>query len=92
MFAGNIYYPAGAAIHFLANEMVRSAFVSAAFHCTRARQSSRISVVFVPIAGGMMQPYERGRNGECLRAGTSGGSPVSALPVDISSSARSADR
>ena len=40
------------------------------------------SVVFVPIGGGMMQPYERRRTGEI--AGTSG-STVSALPVEIPS-------
>ena len=86
MFAGNLYYPAGAAIHFLANEMVRSALYQGVPLYSRTTIEP-YSVVFVPIAGGMMQPYERRRTGEL--AGTSGSS-VAALPVDISSAARSA--
>jgi hypothetical protein len=87
MFAGNLYYPAGAAIHFLANEMVRSALYQGVPLYSRTTIEP-YSVVFVPIAGGMMQPYERRRTGEL--AGTSGSS-VSALPLDIPSpAARSA--
>jgi hypothetical protein len=81
MFAGNLYYPAGAAIHFLANEMVRSALHQGVPLYSRTTIEP-YSVVFVPIAGGMMQPYERRRTGEL--AGTSGSS-VAALPVDIPS-------
>ena len=81
MFAGNLYYPAGAAIHFLANEMVRSALYQGVPLYSRTTIEP-YSVVFVPIAGGMMQPYERRRTGEL--AGTSGSS-VAALPVDIPS-------
>jgi hypothetical protein len=79
MFAGNLYYPAGAAIHFLANEMVLSAFHQGVPLYSRTTIEP-YSVVFVPIAGGMVQPYERRRTGEL--AGTSGSS-VAALPVEI---------
>ena len=82
MFAGNLYYPAGPAIHFIANEMVRSAFYRGIPLYSRTTIEP-YSVVFVPVAGGMMQPYERPRTGDI--AGTSGSS-VAALPVDIASS------
>jgi hypothetical protein len=81
MFAGNIYYPAGPAIHFNGDEMVRSGFYKGIPLYSRTTIEP-YSVVFVPIGGGMMQPYERRRTGEL--AGTSG-STVSALPVEIPS-------
>ena len=80
-FAGNIYYPAGPATHFLANEMVRSGFYKGIPLYSRTTIEP-YSVVFVPIDGGRMQPYERRRAGEI--AGTSG-STVAALPVEIPS-------
>jgi hypothetical protein len=83
MFAGNIYYPAGPAIHFNGNEMVRSGFFKGIPLYARTTIEP-YSVVFVPIGGGMLQPYERRRTGEI--AGTSGSS-VSALPVEIPSGA-----
>jgi hypothetical protein len=81
MFAGNIYYPAGAAIHFNANEMVRSGSYRGIPVYSRTTIEP-YSVVFVPIAGGLMQPYERPRTGDL--AGTSGSS-ASALPVAVGS-------
>jgi hypothetical protein len=81
MFAGNLYYRAGPAIHFIANEMVRSAFHEGIPLYSRTTIEP-YSVVFVPMAGGMMQPYERRRTGDL--AGTSGSS-VAALPVDMPS-------
>jgi hypothetical protein len=85
MFAGEYYYPAGPAIHFLANEMVPSGL----FHGVPLYSRTTIepySVVFVPIGGGMMQPYERRRTGDLV--GTTG-STVPALPVDIGSASTS---
>lgn len=87
MFAGNLYYPAGPAIHFIANEMVRSAVYRGIPVYSRTTIEP-YSVVFVPVAGGMMQPYERPRTGDI--AGTSGSS-VTALPVDIASSTTGSD-
>jgi hypothetical protein len=80
-FAGNLYYPAGPAIHFIGNEMVRSGFHQGVPLYSRTTIEP-YSVVFVPVGGGMMQPYERRRSGEL--AGTSGSS-VSSLPVDMAS-------
>lgn len=80
IFAGEYYFPAGPAIHFLPNEMVPSAL----FHGVPLYSRTTIepySVVFVPIAGGMMQPYERRRTGDLV--GTTGSS-VPSLPVDMS--------
>jgi hypothetical protein len=80
-FAGNTYYPTGPATHFLADEMVRSGFYKGIPLYSRTTIEP-YSVVFVPIDGGRMQPYERRRAGEL--AGTSG-STVAALPVEIPS-------
>ena len=80
IFAGEYFYPAGPAIHFLPNEMVPSGL----FHGVPLYSRTTIepySVVFVPIAGGMMQPYERRRTGDLV--GTTG-STVPSLPVDMS--------
>ena len=82
-FAGNFYYPAGPATHFNGDEMVRSGFYKGIPLYSRTTIEP-YSVVFVPIGGGMMQPYERPRTGEI--AGTSG-STVAALPVEIESAA-----
>ena len=81
MSAGSIYYLAGPAIHFNGNEMVRTGFHQGIPLYSRTTIEP-YSVVFVPIGGGMMQPYERRRSGQI--AGTSG-STVSALPVEIPS-------
>jgi hypothetical protein len=81
MYAGNIYYPAGPQVHFNGNEMVRSGF----FHAIPLYTLTTIepySKVFVPIGGGLMQPYERRRTREI--AGTVG-STVPSFPVVRSS-------
>jgi hypothetical protein len=83
LFAGNLYYPAGPAIHFNGDEMVRSGLYRGVPLYSRTTIEP-YSVVFVPNGGAMMQPYERRRTGEI--AGTSG-STVSALPVEITSAA-----
>jgi hypothetical protein len=83
MYAGNVYYPTGPQVHFNGNEMVRSGF----FHGTPLYTRTTIepySMVFVPLAGGLMQPYERRRDGEV--AGTVG-STVPSFPVVRSSEA-----
>ena len=81
IFAGNLYYQAGPATHFNGDEMVRSGFYRGIPLYSRTTIEP-YSVVFVPIGGGTMQPYERRRTGEI--AGTSG-STVSSLPVETPS-------
>jgi hypothetical protein len=78
-FAGNTYYPSGPAIHFLPNEMVLSGLFRGIPVYTRTTIEP-YSVVFLPIAGGMVRPYERRRSGDL--AGTTGSS-VPSLPVEI---------
>src|SRR5262245_45693232 len=80
IFAGEYYFPAGPAIHFLPNEMVPSGLYQGVPLYSRTTIEP-YSVVFVPIAGGMMQPYERRRTGDLV--GTTGSSAPS-LPVDMS--------
>jgi hypothetical protein len=87
-FAGNNYYPAGASIHFLANEMVLSGFFRGVPLYTRTTIEP-YSVVFVPVAGGLMRPYERRRSGDLV--GTTGSS-VPSLGVEIPSAFSAASR
>jgi hypothetical protein len=79
LFAGNTYYPSGPAIHFLPNEMVLSGLFRGIPVYTRTTIEP-YSLVFLPIAGGMVRPYERRRSGDL--AGTTGSS-VPSLPVEI---------
>ncbi|MEO6213209.1 MAG: hypothetical protein ABIP65_06240 [Vicinamibacterales bacterium] len=76
-YSGQPYYLAGPQIHFNANEMVRSgSFLGVPLYSRTTVEP--YSIVFVPLAGGLMQPYERRRDGDL--AGTSG-SAVSSLPT-----------
>jgi hypothetical protein len=85
MFAGNLYYPAGAQVFFNGNEMVRSGFYIGIPLYTRTTIEP-YSVVYVPVAGGLMQPYERPRNRELT--GTAGSTPPALLtPYDPASAA-----
>ncbi len=77
MYGGNVYYPAGPQVHFNGDEMVRSGFFLGVPLYTRTTIEP-YSMVFVPLAGGLMQPYERRREGEL--AGTAGSSAPS-FPV-----------
>ena len=63
MHAGNLYYPAGPRVGFNGNEMVRSGHFEGIPLYSR-KTIEPYSVVFVPLAGGWMQPYERRRAGE----------------------------
>jgi hypothetical protein len=72
-FAGSLYYPAGAQIFFNPSEMVRSGFFEGVPLYTRTTIEP-YSVVYVPLAGGRMQPYERPRTGELT--GTAGSTPT----------------
>ena len=76
IFAGNLYYPGGAQIFFNPNEMVRSGFYLGIPLYTRTTIEP-FSIVYVPVAGGRMQPYERPRTGELT--GTAGSAPAAVL-------------
>lgn len=80
MFAGNIYYRVGPQVHFNGNEMVRSGFFQGVPLYARTTVEP-FSLVYVPLSGGLMQPYERRRTGDM--AGTSGSSAPS-FPVATS--------
>ena len=75
--AGHIYFPAGPRIHFIPNEMVQTG-VYRGIPVYARTTIEPLSVVFVPIGRGVMQPYERRRNGDL--AGTVG-SQAPSFPV-----------
>ena len=83
-FAGNFYYAAGPMVYFNPNEMVRSGFYQGIPLYTRTTIEP-YSVVYVPVRGPLMQPYERPRSGRL--AATSGSVPSTVsrvLQSDIS--------
>jgi hypothetical protein len=80
-YAGHFYYPAGPRLHFMPFEMVRSGdFLGIPLYSRTTIEP--YSVIFVPVGGGMMQPFERRREGEL--AGTAGSSAPS-FPVALDS-------
>ena len=62
-FAGNVYYPAGPITHFNGNEMVRSGHYQGIPLYSRTTLEP-YSIVYVPLYGGLLQPYERRRAGD----------------------------
>jgi hypothetical protein len=68
-YGGNLYYPAGAITHFVRNEMVRTGTYGNVPIYVRTTQEPG-SIIYVPLAGGLMRPYERPRSGDL--AGTVG--------------------
>lgn len=76
-YAGNLYYASGPQVFFNPNEMVRSGFYDGIPLYTRTTIEP-YSVVYVPLAGGRMQPYARPRSGELT--GTAGSLPTT-LPT-----------
>lgn len=79
LWNGDYYYPAGALQGFNQYQMVRSGSFRGIPLYTDATLEP-YSIVFVPLSGGRMQPYERRRAGDL--AGTSG-SRAPSLPTDI---------
>jgi hypothetical protein len=75
--AGHSYYPAGALVFFNRNEMVRSGFYLGVPIFTRTTLEP-YSVIYIPAGRGLMQPYERLRDGDL--AGTVG-SRTPSFPV-----------
>ena len=74
---GVVYYPTGAQVYFNPYEMVRSGYYRGVPLYSKTTLEP-YSVVFVPLPGGLMQPYERRREGDV--AGTAG-STVPSFPV-----------
>jgi hypothetical protein len=84
-FNGNIYYAAGPVSHFLRNEMVLAGIYGNSPIYTRTTREPG-SIIYVPLAGGLVKPYERRRSGDL--AGTSGSTAPSfrvVLPAEEAS-------
>src|SRR5688572_7846853 len=63
LLAGEAYYPAGATVFFNGNVMVRTGHYNGVpLYADTTLEP--YSILFVPIGGGLMQPYERVRQGE----------------------------
>src|SRR5574338_583062 len=78
-FEGYVYYPAGARVFFDGNVMVRSgAFRGIPLYVDTTIEA--YSRIFVPVAGGQLQPYARRRTGDA--AGTPG-SRAPSFPVTM---------
>jgi hypothetical protein len=78
-FAGDIYYPAGAAVFFNGNQMARAGHYNGVPLYTDTTIEP-YSIVYLPVSRGLMQPYERFRDGAL--AGTTG-SRVPSFPVSV---------
>lgn len=78
---GNFYHQSGPVMHFNRNEMVRTGWLGRIPLYIRTTQEPR-SIVYVPLGGGVVRPYERRRDGEL--AGTVG-SRVPSFPVTLPS-------
>jgi hypothetical protein len=78
-YAGELYYPAGVAIFFNGNSMVRTGHYNGVPLYADATRDP-YSVVYVPIGRGQLQPYERLRRGDL--AGTTG-SVAPSFPVAL---------
>jgi hypothetical protein len=81
---GNVYYPRGAAVYFDRDEFVRSGFYRGIPLYSRTTIEP-FSLVYLPLAGGLMQPYVRPRTGELV--GTIGSLSPS-LPTPASTDER----
>lgn len=69
-FAGNLYDPSGAKTHFNGNEMVLSGLHrSIPMYIRPTVEPNR--VLYVPLSGGLMQPYERRRTDIAGKVGSS---------------------
>jgi hypothetical protein len=79
LYAGEAYYPGGAAVFFNANHMVRTGhFNGVPVYADATRDP--YSVVYVPIGGGQLKPYERLRRGDL--AGSTG-STLPSFPITL---------
>jgi hypothetical protein len=76
-FAGDVYYPAGSAVFFNGNSMVRTGHYNGV-PLYADTTIEPYSIVYVPVTRGVLQPYERLRRGDL--AGTTG-SRTPSFPV-----------
>ena len=74
---GNVYYPSGPVTHFNQNEMVMTGMFDRVPIYKKTTQEPG-SIVYVPLPGGLVRPYERRRSGDL--AGTVG-STAPSFPV-----------
>ena len=59
-YAGNLYYRAGAPLYFNGIEMVRTGYYKGVpLYSTSTPTIEPSNIVFVPLSGGFVQPYER---------------------------------
>jgi hypothetical protein len=86
LFGGTWYYPAGSRVYFNRNEMVPTGIHGNVMLYVRTTYEPH-SMIFVPLSGGLMQPYERRRAGDL--AGTVG-STTPSFPVESTAEAASA--
>lgn len=84
IWSGAYYYPAGTPRFFSPKEMVRSGSFRGVPLYTDATLDP-FGIVYVPVAGGMMQPYQRRRDGALT--GTTG-STTPAFPPEVSTDMR----
>ena len=88
LWSGDFYYPAGAQVHFDRYRMARSgSYRGVPLYIDTTLEP--YSIVFVPLRGGLMQPYERRRTGEL--AGTTG-SRAPSFPPSIGAEGIDAER
>jgi hypothetical protein len=83
IWSGTYFYQAGAMVFFNGYQMVRSGSFRGVPLYTDATRDA-VSVIYVPLPHGLMQPYERRRSGQL--AGTSGNTAPS-FPTDIGAQA-----
>ena len=81
-FAGDVYFPAGASVFFNGNTMVRSGHYNGVPLYSDTTLEP-YSVIYVPVTRGLMQPYERRRQGSL--AGTTA-SRTPSFPVRATAS------
>jgi hypothetical protein len=62
IYGGNVYYPAGPKVHFVPHEMVETGSYRGIPLYSKTTLEP-MSVVFVPVGRGLLQPYERRRAG-----------------------------
>lgn len=86
-FEGSLYYQVGPRVHFNGYEMRRSGSYRGIPLYIRTTLEP-YSIVFVPLRGGVMQPYERRRDGQLV--GTVG-TTAPGLPVVVATRANAPD-
>ena len=64
-YGGQLYYPAGAQVYFNGNEMVQSGSFAGVPLFVRTTIEPG-SLIYVPVGGGLLQPYERLRSGDLV--------------------------